>query len=71
MYEFKQYRRKRIVEMRPYVIGEDLSYTVVPSTYDPIKDMGMIARNVDNHYDQWYIPRSNFNNDFELVKEEN
>ena len=44
MNEFKQYRRKGLAEMRPYVPGEDLSGVSVSEGDDPMNDLGMIAR---------------------------
>jgi hypothetical protein len=69
MYEFKQYRRKAIAEMRPYVPGEDLSGVPgePPATSGRVsisdadiangspKLGDMIARNPANHYDRWLV----------------
>lgn len=57
MSEFKSYPRKGSCTARPYVPGEDMSKISV-SDADlslPSLDGGMIARNPDNHDDQWYI----------------
>lgn len=57
--EFKQYRRKQIAELRPYVAGEVLSERVSVSA--PDREAGspkagdMIARNPANHDDQWLV----------------
>jgi hypothetical protein len=53
--------------MRPYIKGEDLSKISVSPTDNPETDMGMIARNPDNHYDQWYVARKYFEENLELV----
>jgi len=65
--EWKHYRRKGIAEMRPYVKGEDLTGISVSEQDDPPNDMGMIARNPENHDDQWYVARKYFEDNFELV----
>jgi hypothetical protein len=57
MSEFKNYPRKGSCTARPYVPGEDLSHISVsePDLNRHSLDGGMIARNPDNHADQWYI----------------
>ena len=45
MSEFKNYRRKGIIELRPYIFGEDLTGISVSAQDNPETDMGMIARN--------------------------
>lgn len=65
MSEWKKYRRKGLSEMRPYVIGEDMSRVSVSRTDDPPNDMGMIARNPKNHLDQWYVARKYFEENLE------
>lgn len=67
MSEFRQYKRKGLSEMRPYVKGEDLSKVSVSPEDNPESDMGMIARNPNNHADQWYVARRYFNDNLELV----
>lgn len=64
-YDFKQYKRKGLSEMRPYIKGEDLSAISVSAVDDPENDMGMVARNPLNHADQWYVARSYFNDNLE------
>ena len=64
MGEFEKYRRTNIAEMRPYVQGEDLSHISVSSQDDPETDMGMVARNPQNHDDQWYVARKYFEDNF-------
>jgi hypothetical protein len=70
MREFKQYRRKDLSELRPYVRGEDLAGISVSATDIPKLDMGMIARNPQDHNDQWYVARKYFNENLEEVKDE-
>ncbi len=61
---FKPYRRSGITEMRPYVTGELLSSRVSISPAD--KEAGspvegdMIARNPENHDDQWLVAKAFF-----------
>ena len=62
---WKQYKRKGLSEMRPYVSGEDLTGISVSPTDDPPNDMGMVARNPQNHKDQWYVARKYFEENLE------
>ena len=66
--EFKQYKRKGLSEMRPYVLGEDMSGISVADVDCPNTDMGMVARNPKNHKDQWYVARKYFEDNLELVE---
>lgn len=63
--EFKEFKRSNVSELRPYIKGEDMTGISVASEYAPITDMGMIARDPDNHSDQWYVGREYFNKNFE------
>lgn len=69
--EFKQYRRKSISEMRPYVEGETLPGNVSISEAD--KNNGspkvgdMIARNPQNHDDQWLVAKDYFDANLEEI----
>lgn len=65
--QWKNYKRKGVSEMRPYVKGEDLSNVSVSKEDDPETDMGMIARNPKNHADQWYVNRKYFDDNLEPV----
>ena len=67
MLKFEKYRRKGFSEMRPYIKGEDLTGISVSDADDPESDMGMIARNPDNHNDQWYVAREWFEKNFESI----
>jgi hypothetical protein len=70
--EFKRYQRKQIAELRPYVPGEKLSERVSISASD--KEQGspkagdMIARNADNHDDQWLVSKEYFEANFEPIE---
>jgi hypothetical protein len=67
--EFKPYRRKQIAELRPYAVGETLNERVSISAAD--RDAGspkqgdMIARNPDDHDDQWLVSKEYFEANFE------
>lgn len=69
--EFKQYRRKQIAQLRPYVEGEVLSDRVSISPAD--REAGspklgdMIARNPVNPQDQWLVAADYFADNFEPV----
>jgi DNA-binding transcriptional regulator YiaG len=64
---WKKYNRTNVAEMRKYVPGEDLSNISVSKIDNPIIDMGMIARNPENHEDKWYVAKEYFSNNFEEV----
>jgi hypothetical protein len=67
-YDFQQYRRKQIAELRPYVIGEDLAGVSISApdreTGSP-KEGDMIARNPKNHADKWLVSAQYFADNFE------
>ena len=65
MSEWKQYKRKGLSEMRPYILGEDLTHISGADVDDPPNDMGMVARNPKNHNDQWYVARKYFEDNLE------
>ena len=67
MSEFKQYRRKGFSELRPYISGEDVTNISIADVDDPETDMGMVARNPQNHKDQWYVARKYFEENLELI----
>lgn len=67
MSNWKQYKRKGLSEMRPYVFWEDLEGISVADADDPMSDMGMVARNPENHKDQWYVARKYFEDNLEEV----
>lgn len=64
---YKRYRRTGLSELRPYVLGESLEGISVADVDDPETDMGMIARNPDNHLDKWYVAKKYFEDNFELA----
>lgn len=72
MSEFRQYRRKQIAELRPWVDGDDMSRV---SLTEADKEAGsprpgdMIARNPKNHDDQWLVAAAYFADNFEEVPE--
>lgn len=69
--EFKQYRRKSISEMRPYIEGEDM--TGVSVSLEDVKNGSpkvgdMIARNPKNYADQWLVAQQYFQDNLEPIK---
>lgn len=73
MSEFKQYQRTAIAEMRPYIDGEKLPENVSISQVDldngSPKFGDMIARNPQNHNDQWLVAADYFSENFCAVGE--
>ena len=70
MSEFKQYKRKGLSEMRPYVVGEDvetISIAEVDKGNGSPKVGDMIARNPKNHEDQWLVAEKYFNDNLEIA----
>lgn len=71
MTEFKQYRRKQIAELRPWVEGEIDMTRVSVSAEDhkagSPKPGDMIARNPKNHADQWLVAATYFADNFEEI----
>lgn len=68
MSEWKQYKRKGLSEMRPYIVGEDVSHVSisVPDQVDGSPKLGdMIARNPVNHADKWLVARKYFEDNLE------
>lgn len=67
---FKQYRRKQIAELRPYIEGEDMSDVSISQADQEAgspKIGDMIARNPKNHDDQWLVAAKYFADNFEAV----
>jgi hypothetical protein len=65
---FKQYRKKQLSEMRPYVEGEDMDGISVSDTdarHGSPKVGDMIARNLINHLDRWLVSEKYFVDNFE------
>ena len=68
MSEFKQYRRKQIAELRPYIPDEDIPWVSIsqPDLQNGSPKLGdMIARNPKNHADQWLVAARYFADNFE------
>lgn len=64
--EWKEHRRKGIIELRPYVPGEDLTGISVSGEDSPTQG-GMVARNPVNHTDQWYVAQDYYEKNYEPV----
>ena len=64
--EWKNYRKKSIQPMRPYVPGESLENVSV-SAEDTPEEGGMIAQNPSNPADQWYVAKDFFRSNYEEV----
>ena len=65
--EFKRYRRKQIAEVRPYVPGENMdgiSVSDADAKAGSPKAGDMIARNPENHEDQWLVAAQYFADNF-------
>ncbi len=70
MNEFKQYRRRQIAELRPWAPGDDLSSVSVSAADREAgspKAGDMIARNPNNHADQWLVASKYFADNFEPI----
>lgn len=65
---WKKYKRTGLSEMRPYVPNEDMSDISVSQTDTPELG-GMIARNPDDHDDQWYVAKKYFEDNLEKITE--
>jgi hypothetical protein len=69
--EFKQYRRKQIAELRPWVPGVDfsdvgnISISAEDAKAGSPREGDMIARNPKNHNDQWLVAAKYFADNFE------
>ncbi len=67
--EFQKYLRSAVAELRPYIPGEDMtgiSISEVDSKLETL-DGGMIARNPQNHSDQWYVSKAYFEVNFSPI----
>lgn len=68
MNNWNHYRRKGLSEMRPYQPGEDVSHVSIsePDRANGSPKAGdMIARNPDNHADQWLVAQAYFEKNLE------
>lgn len=66
---WKNYRRKGLSQMRPYIAGEDLTGISVSDADNalPTLEGGMIARNPESPTDQWYVNKDYFEKNLEEV----
>jgi hypothetical protein len=64
--ELKYYRKKGLQQMRPYVLGENLTGISVNKEDTP-EFGGMIAVNPKNPEDKWYIAKKFFEDNYELA----
>lgn len=61
------------IEVRPYIHGDQARHEISISEADlklPTLVGGMIARNPDNHADQWYIAKAYFNKHYRVAVEQ-
>ncbi len=63
------YKKTAEQEMRPYATGEDLKGISVIEQDTPELG-GMIARNSENHEDQWYVAKDFFEKNYALSQGE-
>ena len=63
MSEWKRYRKSGYQEMRRYIPGESLA-GISLNKEDTPEEGGMIARNKDNHKDQWYVAAKFFRDNY-------
>lgn len=66
--DFKQYRRKELAELKPYVLDETLDGVSIskPDLEAGSPKLGdMIARNPKNHDDKWLVAAQYFKDNFE------
>ena len=70
MSEFKFYKRKSISELRPYILGEDMTDISVSKedtlAGSPLPN-DLIARNPKNHKDQWLVAEQYAKDNLELI----
>lgn len=60
---WRLYRSKWVTEMRPYIVGEDVSGVSISDAdrgEGSPKEGDMIARNLKNHDVQWLVSKSYF-----------
>lgn len=69
---WKQYRRKGLSELRPYIEGENIDHVSIADVdikNGSPKSGDMIARNPNNHLDQWLVEQQYFMDNLEPVTE--
>ncbi len=62
--EWRIYKRTGTTLMRPYLVGEDLTGVGIHKTLTPEMG-GMIAQDVMNPVDQWYVTKEQFRKNYE------
>ena len=65
---WKNYKRKGLSEMRPYILGEELpgvSISEADKQTGSPKEGDMIARNPKNHDDKWLVAKKYFEDNLE------
>ncbi len=70
LFDFQQYRRKQIAELRPWCPGDDMvaiSVSAEDTKAGSPKSGDMIARNPKNHADQWLVAAAYFADNFEPI----
>lgn len=62
-------RRIGLSEMRPYILGEDMSKISISDSDKELNTLegGFIARNPVNHEDQWYVAKKYHEENLEEV----
>ena len=63
----KLYRKRNLVALRPYMVGEDLTGISVQENDTP-EEGGMICMNPGKPDDKWYISKQYFEDNYELVE---
>ena len=64
---YKEYRKKGLQPMRPYVEGEHMKGISVSEPDKQLETLvgGMIAISADNPNDQWYVAKKFFDENYE------
>lgn len=63
MSEYKNYRKKNVQPMRPYIPGEPMGGISISENVS-LEEGGMIATNPDNPEDQWYVSKQFFDDNY-------
>ncbi len=64
--EYRPYRKIGLQYMRPYIKGESL-HGISVSPEDTPEEGGMIAINLDNGADKWYVAKDFFEKNYKLA----
>ena len=68
MCEYKDYIKKVVQPMRPYVEGEDLAAQGVSVWAGDVPELGgMVAINPKDPSDQWYVAKQFFEDNYEAA----